>query len=89
MTTFFCSSFSKDLSKIDNPVILDQVRTLINLIENLDTVRSIPGIRKLKGSKCAYRIRLGDYRVGMLKIKEGIAFSRILHRRDIYKYFPQ
>lgn len=89
MRIFFCSSFSKDLSKLDNPDIFAQVRNLIDLIEAADNLRAIPGIRKMKGSKTAYRIRLGDFRIGVYKLKNGIEFTRILHRRDIYKYFPK
>jgi len=89
MRTFFCSSFSKDLSRIENPDILDQLRVFINLIDTIDNLRSISGIRKMKGSKTAYRIRLGEYRIGIHKLNDGIEFTRILHRKDIYKYFPK
>ena len=45
-------------------------------------------LRKLKSGKNRWRIRIGDYRVG-LEIEEGtVIFVRILHRRDIYKHFP-
>lgn len=89
MRTFFCSSFSKDLSKIENPAILAEVGIIIDLIEAAENLRFIPDIRKMKGSKTAFRIRLGDYRIGIHKLKNGIEFTRILHRRDIYKFFPR
>ncbi len=42
----------------------------------------------MKGSEDYYRIRLGDYRLG-LRIEEGtVSFIRCLHRKDVYKYFP-
>ena len=89
MRILFCSSFSKDLSKIDSPQLLIQIRDLIDLLENSDSFKSIRGVQKLKGSKSAYRIRLGDYRIGLNKLKDGVELVRILHRRDIYKYFPE
>ena len=47
-------------------------------------------VEKLRGSADCYKIRVGEYRVG-LRIDSGtkvIEFRRVLHRRDIYRYFP-
>ncbi|WP_202218315.1 type II toxin-antitoxin system RelE/ParE family toxin [Okeania sp. KiyG1] len=45
-------------------------------------------IKKLKGEEEYYRIRVGDYRLG-IKVNDGIVFFvRILHRKEIYRYFP-
>jgi len=45
-------------------------------------------IKKLKGEGDYYRIRVGDYRIGM-KVNDGVvSFVRILHRKEIYRYFP-
>jgi mRNA interferase RelE/StbE len=43
---------------------------------------------KLKADGNFYRIRSGDYRLG--KIIEGgtATFVRLLHRSEIYRYFP-
>ncbi|NPA92437.1 MAG: type II toxin-antitoxin system RelE/ParE family toxin, partial [Chloroflexi bacterium] len=35
-----------------------------------------------------YRIRLGDYRLGLEIEGDTVVFVRFLHRRDIYRYFP-
>lgn len=35
-----------------------------------------------------YRIRMGDYRLGIIVEGEVVTFVRFLHRRDIYGYFP-
>ncbi len=35
-----------------------------------------------------YRIRVGDYRIGVEVVGDEILFVRILHRKDIYRYFP-
>lgn len=46
--------------------------------------------QKLAGYSAHYKIRAGDYRIGLhidpeLKIVE---FQRVLHRREIYRKFP-
>lgn len=48
----------------------------------------IPGLEKLKGHKTYYKIRFGNYRAGIKYEDDVLHFERILHRRDIYKYYP-
>jgi mRNA interferase RelE/StbE len=45
-------------------------------------------VKKLKGSEDYYRIRIGNYRVGIILADDTVIFVRFLHRRDIYRYFP-
>ena len=61
---------------------------LIEKIESVQNLSQIPNTKKLKGHKSAYRIRLGDYRVGLFLEGSKVIFARILHRKDIYKLFP-
>ena len=35
-----------------------------------------------------YRIRVGDYRVGMVVEGNQVEFVRCLSRRDLYRFFP-
>ncbi len=44
--------------------------------------------KKIKGFKNAYRIKFGDFRMGFLWEDESIKLSRVLNRKDVYKYFP-
>lgn len=44
--------------------------------------------KKLTGFKNAYRIRMGEYRIGFVFENGTIELIRILGRKDIYKYFP-
>ena len=45
-------------------------------------------MKKLSGASGFYRIRVGDYRVGIAVEDETVEFVRVLHRRDIYRAFP-
>jgi mRNA-degrading endonuclease RelE of RelBE toxin-antitoxin system len=40
------------------------------------------------GSPGFFRIRIGEYRLGMLVEGEAVEIVRFLHRREIYRYFP-
>ncbi|MCB0117286.1 MAG: type II toxin-antitoxin system RelE/ParE family toxin [Caldilineaceae bacterium] len=46
--------------------------------------------QKLSGYQAYYKIRIGDYRIG-LHIdgqNELVEFQRVMHRREIYRKFP-
>ena len=43
----------------------------------------------MEGFTDFYRIRIGDYRVGIeLENDNSVTFLKLKHRKDIYKYFP-
>ena len=45
-------------------------------------------VKKITGNDFAYRIRIGNFRIGFLFNEQTITLVRILNRKDIYKYFP-
>jgi len=88
MNVSYKKRFLKDLSNIPNEIkhrILDIAFERIPQAENL---REIDGLKKIKGFSGYYRLRISDYRIGILVESEKVVFCRVLHRKDIYKYFP-
>jgi len=61
--------------------VIDEVKLAGNL-------RELKSLKKLKGFKNYYRIRVGDYRLGFSYDDQTIFFIRFLSRKDIYKFFP-
>jgi mRNA-degrading endonuclease RelE of RelBE toxin-antitoxin system len=51
-------------------------------------LQAIINLKKLKGDDNAYQLRIGDYRIGFYFDGETVTFARVLHRKDIYRYFP-
>jgi mRNA interferase RelE/StbE len=84
----FKSSFARDLRRIRDKDISEKVQRLISVIEKSESLDSIPGVKKLQSKGDYYRIRLGDFRVGVSVVDDTLIFFRILHRKDIYRYFP-
>ncbi len=58
-------------------------------IPRIASFEEITNIKKLQGYDNAYRIRVGDYRVGIIFDGETAIFERVLHRKEIYRYFPK
>ena len=78
--------FVKDVYSM--PFLRKKLNELMFLVENSDTLKEIQNCKKMKGYKNCYRIRIGNYRIGLEWDGEKIIFKRLLHRKDIYKHFP-
>jgi len=63
-------SFDKDLDKIRDKNILLKLKELIVSIEKAKNINEIPHLKKLRGYDSFYRIRIGDYRVGIELISD-------------------
>ncbi len=85
----FKKSFTKDLKKrkTDKP-LMERVQTIIQETEEAQDVHSIRNLKKLKAQGNHYRIRIGDYRLGIIIEDNTVSFVRCLHRSDVYRYFP-
>ena len=88
MQVEFLSSFNKDLNKITAPQVRESLRKLILKLETASSLSRIQQVKKLKGHLNAWRVRLGNYRVGFFYNDNIIQLARIVDRKDIYKVFP-
>jgi mRNA interferase RelE/StbE len=88
MEILFERSFERDLKKIRSKRLLKQVRDVIHEVEAAARLSDITNVKKLHGFDSYYRIRVGDYRIG-IELSEGeVIFVRVLARKEIYRYFP-
>jgi mRNA interferase RelE/StbE len=81
-------SFLKDIKKQKNYKLEKKVKELLLSLQTKDDITQIENLRKLSGFKNFYRIRLGDYRIGVYFENEILYIVRCLHRKEIYKFFP-
>ena len=88
MTATFRASCLRDVQKIRDPILLARIRAAIETVEAADDLRNVSDLKKLSGSSGFYRVRVGDYRIGVAIEDETVEFVRVLHRRDIYRAFP-
>ncbi len=52
------------------------------------SMRDIRNLKKLKGYKNLFRIKIGDFRIGIFIENDTVEFARVVHHKDIYKLFP-
>ncbi len=63
-------------------------RSVIKTVESAAALSDVPNLKKMSGAGGYYRVRIGDYRIGLFVEGEEVEFVRVLHRKDMYRHFP-
>jgi len=89
MEIVYGKGFSKDLDTIRNE---SKIKVdLLKLIENIKgagSLSDLKNVRKIEGYQGYFRIKVGDYRLGIKLTQNRVELIRFLHRKDIYRRFP-
>ena len=88
MDVKFESSFVRDLKRIQERPVRRRVARVVEHLERADDLQQISGLKKLQDAPGAYRLRIGQYRMGLI-VREGVVILvRFLDRKDVYRHFP-
>lgn len=85
----YTRTFLKELARLPN-----NVRKRVEPVAFGEEIKEDPFLQgktqKLSGYQSFYKIRVGDYRIGLFIDTQTniVEFQRVLHRRDIYRKFP-
>jgi mRNA interferase RelE/StbE len=82
-------SFEKDVKKIKDKKIKEKIAFCIEELQEAKDFSAIKSIKKLKGGDIFFRIRILDYRLGLVFENNEVTMIRFLHRKDIYAFFPK
>jgi mRNA interferase RelE/StbE len=88
MNTQFRASFATDIRKIKNKKTLARIKETLEAVEDAQGLHELAHVKKLKGEENYYRIKIGDYRIGLVIEGNVVFFVRCLNRKDIYRFFP-
>ncbi len=88
MKLVFTSRFSKDLKTIRDRSVKADVSAQLDAMQTASRLEEAGDITKMKGSKNAFRARVGNYRIGFYLDNDTITLGRFADRKDIYKLFP-
>ena len=81
-------AFNRDLRRIRDRHLQRRIARKIQELEASDSISEVVGVRPMTGWERHYRIRIGNYRMGLAVDGNVVTLLRFLHRRDIYRYFP-
>ena len=80
--------FGKQVNQCRDLNIRAKLSIIISDIQKVHNLSEIRNLKKLKVTKDFYRIRIGNYRVGLVYRDGIVLLAAFDHRSDIYKYFP-
>ena len=83
-------TFLKELKKLPKDIRVKVERLCFDILPDIKNLSDIKGLEKLIGYDNYYKVRFGDYRVGLeIDIERKIIVCcRVLHRKEIYRYYP-
>lgn len=89
MKVQYRQTFLKDLKQLKSSESYQRIYELaFTTLENISSLDEILDIKAMKGYPNRYRIRIGNYRLGIEVNGDLIEVMRVLHRREFYRYFP-
>lgn len=88
MKVVHSKNFLKDLANLPAKDRERVERFAFETVTQVSTIFELVKAEKLQGYKHYYKIRLGDYRIGIHYLENTITLERVLNRKEIYRYFP-
>jgi mRNA interferase RelE/StbE len=88
MEVLYNKSFLKIIKKLRDKNLLDKIEKTIIEIENTKNILELSDLKKMVGFETFYRIKIGNYRLGIEIAEKTVYFIEFQHRKDIYKKFP-
>ncbi len=84
----FTPRFNRSVDRMRLASLRKKVLEVVHNVQEAATIRDVPNLKKLKGHPSAYRIRIGDHRIGILLEGDLVIFTTVDHRKKIYNRFP-
>ncbi len=88
MTVEYSRQSLKDLAVVPSKLRIPIEKLIFEELPRIDNLSQRNKIESMKGYKNFFKVRIGNYRVGLHKEGDILVIKRILHRREIYRYFP-
>ena len=80
--------FLKEPSKIPKGERSKIKNFVFEELPEANSIFELGRIGQMKGYPTYYKVRFGQYRIGLKMENDRVILERALHRKDIYLYFP-
>ena len=82
-------SFLKDLKNLKGSSVYQRIYEIaFTTLPQAQNLQELSNIKAMQGYSNHYRIRVGDYRIGIEISDNTVEVIRTLHRKEFYRYFP-
>lgn len=88
LNVVYQKKFLKDLAVIPS-VQRDEIEQFVfDFLPTCKTLADTGKFEKMSGYDNCYKARIGNYRVGAVHENGRLELKRVLHRKEIYRFFP-
>jgi mRNA interferase RelE/StbE len=89
MEVKYRQSFLKDLKNLKGTSVYQRIYEIaFTTLPEAQNLQELTNIKAMQGYSNHYRIRDGDYRIGIEISDNTVEVIRTLHRKEFYRYFP-
>ncbi len=88
MNVRFKKRFLKELATLPSPYRKEVETFVFEKLPAAKALAEVGSIQAMKGYHGFYKIRFGDWRLGLRLDNDILYVERVLHRKEIYRYFP-
>jgi mRNA interferase RelE/StbE len=88
LRTAYRKQFLKELARVPPKTRVKIEALAFEELPKMNSIWETRKVERMKGYRSYYKIRFGSYRVGLKIEGDTVIFERVLHRKDIYRYFP-
>lgn len=88
MRVVYQKKFLKDLARIPSKRRKQIESFVFEDVPGRPSIFETAKLESMTGYPGFYKIRFGNYRIGVKVMDDTVAFERVLHRKEIYRYFP-
>ena len=88
MKVEYQKKFLTQLAKLPADVRTQIEQFVFEELPECSNIGEAGNIEKLSGYLGFYKIRFGNYRIGAKLEKRSICLKIVMHRKDIYRFFP-
>ncbi|MBJ7899606.1 MAG: type II toxin-antitoxin system RelE/ParE family toxin [Cyanobacteria bacterium RI_101] len=88
MQVEFRRLFLRDLHAVKDRKLRQRIEAIVMELEGASSFSELRNIKAIQGNPNFYRLKVGDYRLGIYVKDNVVALVQVLHRKEIYRYFP-
>ena len=82
------NQFHRDLRRLGGTSLAAQVEQIIEELKAASTIRDLHSVSRMTAPGEHYRVRIGEYRLGITMDGQTAILRRFLPRGEIYRRFP-
>ena len=88
MNIAYSKKFLKQLAELPKTHRSKIEKFVFDDLKQAVALSKLGNIEKMQGYDNYYKVRFGDYRLGLHEDNGNIIIKVVMHRKEIYKFFP-